>query len=104
MEKQPQPKYAFVLDGKGFIVGAELVYEGESCDFAYTTESFPTGVVLIKPKWNGVEWIEGETEEEKAERESQQLLESLKPTPEELANAELEIKLLTMLTELEVIQ
>ncbi|WGF39876.1 MULTISPECIES: hypothetical protein [Lysinibacillus] len=62
----------------------------------------PSG--LFKYKWNGAEWIEGETEEEKTEREALQLLESLKPTLEELANAELEIKMLTILTELEVIQ
>ncbi|MEQ6049478.1 hypothetical protein U2I53_10570 [Lysinibacillus capsici] len=59
---------------------------------------------LFKAKWTGVEWIEGETEEEKAEREAQRLLESLKPSPSEISNAELEIKIVTMLTELEVIQ
>ncbi|GEM_PF-1134782 len=59
---------------------------------------------LWTPMWNGAEWVEGETGEERAERESQQLLESLKPSPQEVVDAELEIKLLTMLTELEVIQ
>lgn len=59
---------------------------------------------LYRAKWNGTEWIEGETEEEKTERESQQLLESLKPSPNEIADAELEIKMLTMLTDLGVIQ
>ena len=59
---------------------------------------------LYRPKWIDDEWIEGETEEEKAERESQQLIESLKPSPSEIADAELEIKMLTMLTDLGVIQ
>jgi len=59
---------------------------------------------FYKPKWTGAEWVEGETEEEKAEREEKQLIESLKPSPQEIANAELEIKILTTLTELGVIQ
>lgn len=68
----------------------------------FITVDFPSN--LFKPKWNGIEWVEGETEEEKAEREAQQLLESLKPSPTEIADAELEIKLITILTELEVTQ
>lgn len=68
----------------------------------FITVDIPSG--LFKHRWNGAEWVEGETAEERAERESQQLLESLKPSPEEIADAELEIKIVTMLTELEVIQ
>lgn len=59
---------------------------------------------LYRAKWNGTEWVEGETLEERAERESQLLLESLKSSPSQIADAELEIKILTTLTELGVIQ
>ncbi|WP_025116245.1 hypothetical protein [Lysinibacillus fusiformis] len=68
----------------------------------FNTGDIPSG--LFKPKWNGVQWVEGESEKEKSEREAQQLLESLKPSPSEIADAELEIKIATMPTELEVIQ
>lgn len=66
------------------------------------TVKLPQSPPLFKPKWNGDNWIEGETKEEKAEREAQQLLESIKPSPTEIADAELEIKLITILTELGV--
>ena len=59
---------------------------------------------LFKARWTGEEWIEGELEEERTNRESQYLLDTLKPSPSELADAELEIKVITMLTELGVIQ
>lgn len=68
------------------------------------TVQLPQPMPFYKPKWTGAEWVEGETEEEKAEREEKQLIESLKPSPQEIANAELEIKILTTLTELGVIQ
>lgn len=101
-------KHVYEIDDKGFlkeIYLANVDSEGNILDEdkqGFITVDYPSG--LWKRKWNGTEWIEGETEEEKAEREAQQLLESLKPSPSEIANAELEIKVITMLTELGVIQ
>ncbi|MED4699612.1 hypothetical protein P9436_11155 [Lysinibacillus capsici] len=65
------------------------------------TLDIPQG--FYRPKWDINKWVEGESVREKADREAQQLLDSLKPSPSEIANAELEIKFITMLTELEVI-
>lgn len=96
--------YAFVVDQNGFISHSVIIDDLENIPENTVIEMFPTNLVLIKPKWNGSTWIEGETEEEKAERESQQLLESLKPTPVEIADAELEIKMITMLSDLGVVQ
>lgn len=61
----------------------------------------PHGLYIIK--WNGAEWVEGESEAELAEREAKQQLETLLPSPEEIEDAELEIKMITLLTELGVI-
>ena len=93
---------AYTVDTKGFIVDVILVD---------TSEEVPEMAILDKienyyhkPRWNGSEWVEGESAEEKSNREAQQLLESLKPSPQELADAEIEIKMITMLTEMGVIQ
>lgn len=59
---------------------------------------------IYKPRYVGTQWVEGETEAEKSVRESNQLIESLKPSPTEISDAELEIKLITTLTELGVIR
>lgn len=64
----------------------------------------PSDGSLWTPMWNGTEWIEGETLDEKTERESQQLVESLKPSLSEISDAELEIKIISMLREMGVIQ
>lgn len=104
----------YQLDENGFISEIYLgsfdedgklidpIFNDEDIIICLTT--LPQPLLFNKPKWNGSEWVEGESEEEKTEREAQQLLESLKPSPSEIANAELEIKVITMLTELEVVQ
>lgn len=96
-------KFVYVIDAHGFIITSRFV---DTAVRDFESNEIPQTILppVHKPKWNGSEWVEGESEEEKAERESQQLLESLKPSPVELADAELEIKLLTMLTELGVVQ
>lgn len=99
-------EYGFMLYGEEiFLLDDELTPDDER----YVEKSLPTNEMghqlpFQKIKWNGTQWIEGETEEEKIEREAQQLLESLKPSSDEITNAELEIKIVTILTELEVIQ
>jgi len=101
-------KQVYEVDSKGFIKEIHvssveengIILEESKRDFI----SVDPLDILFSPQWNGTEWVEGETAEERAEREAQQLLESLKPSPEEIADAELEIKIVTMLTELEVIQ
>lgn len=101
-------KQVYEIDEQGFLLEihtADVDVNGNILDEdkqGFIVIDIPVG--LWKKKWTGSEWIEGETEDERAEREAQQLLESLKPSPEEIANAELEIKIATMLTELEVIQ
>ncbi|MFF5816347.1 hypothetical protein [Lysinibacillus capsici] len=101
-------KHVYEIDEMGFLKEvylADVDSEGNILDEdkqGFITVDYPSG--LWKRKWTGSEWIEGESEEEKAEREAQQLLESIKPSPTEIADAELEIKLITILTELGVTQ
>lgn len=101
-------KHVYEIDEMGFLKEvylADVDSEGNILDEdkqGFITFDYPSG--LWKKKWNGDQWIEGESEEEKAEREAQQLLESLKPSSSEIADAELEIKLITILTELRVTQ
>lgn len=104
MEESSNDKLiGYAIDDNGFIIDTVLV--GGNFDYIYSNViTVPYNSEYHRNRWDGEKWIEGETEEEKTERESQQLLESLKPSPEEIANAELEIKMLTMLTDLGVIQ
>lgn len=89
--------YFFVVDEGGFITGAtEKSNVNTVSDLNIKT--------FIKPKWTGTEWVEGETEEEQSQRESLQYLESLKPTPQELEDADLEIKVLSLLFEMGIVQ
>lgn len=102
-------KEIYEVNSEGFIINnfmGEFDNSGELVKPVgdYVTVRLPQPLYFYKAKFDGTQWIDGETEEEKAERESQQLLESLKPSPSEIANAEIEIKILTTLTELGVIQ
>jgi len=96
-------KFVYVIDAHGFIITSRVV-DTTVRDFENNEIPHTMLPPVHKHKWNGSEWVEGESEEEKVERESQQLLESLKPSPVELADAELEIKMLTILTDLGVVQ
>lgn len=96
-------KQVYKIDDQGFIIDSYIVKNDEiTSDFLDVP--LPQPLLFYRPKWNGSEWIEGESQSEREEHESQQLLESLKPSPTEIADAELEIKIATMLTELEVIE
>ncbi|MGE8004391.1 hypothetical protein [Lysinibacillus sp. NPDC093216] len=95
--------YAYEIDSEGYIINNYVIDGDIIVPDGCITEQLPQPLLFYRPKWSGKEWVEGETEEEKAERESQQLLESLKPSPPEIVDAELEIKMITMLREMEVI-
>jgi len=98
-------RIAYIVDDNGFVIDSYVVSSvTEYVDGNIIVVRPPIDVSFYKRKWDGNKWVEGETEEEKGEREAQQLLETLKPTPSEIADAELEIKILTTLTELGVIQ
>lgn len=64
-------------------------------------EDYPTG--LIKQRWDGAKWVEGATDAELEEYQAQLTLDSMKPSQEEINDAELEIKMITLLMEMELI-
>lgn len=97
----------YEINKQGFVINVDTANIDESGNILDEDKKHMIAVGyqgLYKAKWNDAEWIEGATQEELEERESQHLLESLKPSQNEIANAELEIKILTMLTELGVVQ
>lgn len=96
--------YAYEINTQGYIINNYLIGGDVLIPESCITEQLPQPLTFYRPKWNGTKWTEGETMEEKANRESQQIVESLKPSPLKIADAELEIKLLTMLKDLGVIQ
>lgn len=101
-------KEIYKINREGFIVDNYLGEFNEDATLIspvgeFITESLPQPLHFYKPKWNGSEWVEGESEEEKYERESLENLNSLQPTPEEIADSELEIKMLTLLLEMGIV-
>lgn len=102
-------KHIYQLNSDGFI---EEVFLGEFDDEGqlidpvgeYVTTDLPQPLPFYRPKWNGSKWIEGATKEELEKHKEQQLLENLQPSVEEILDADLEIKILTMLLEMEVIE
>lgn len=102
MEENMRFITGYYVDNEGFIIET-IPIDLEN----YVAED---NLIVTQPKqsfctfkWNGTEWIEGVTQEEIEEREAQQLLESMKPSQNELSDAELEIKIITLLTDLEVV-
>lgn len=95
--------YAYKINDNGYIIDNYLISGEIDIPKDCILVQLPQPLLFHKTKWNGKEWIEGESEEEKEARESQSLLDSLKPSLTEIENAELEIKLITLLTELGVI-
>ncbi|MFJ7646940.1 hypothetical protein ACIQ1H_05300 [Lysinibacillus sp. NPDC097279] len=69
----------------------------------YVTTDLPQPLLFYQPKWDDTQWVEGATEEELVKHKEQQLLDNLKPSVEEITDADLEIKILTILLEMEVI-
>lgn len=100
-------KQVYEITENGFIndIYVATIEDGNIIDEdkqGFITVDYPNNI--FKPKWDGEKWVEGESIEEKTDRESKGILELLKPSQNEITDAELEIKMLTILTELGVIQ
>ena len=98
----------YKVDDNGYIIDnyvGEFDEEGNlvSPEGDFVTESLPQPLHFFQPRWNGEEWEEGETEDMRAVREMHALEMSLEPDPDVVRDAMLEIKILNLLTDLEVL-
>lgn len=95
------------IDGTGSVVmlNIELPFNQRGFDSLWLEENEEVPDSYIEaftsggfhyPRWNGTEWTEGLTQEE---IDAEKLLSNLIPTAEQIKNAELEIKILTLLQE-----
>lgn len=99
-------KTIYGIDEQGFMTyeTMEIGYEDDVPE-GYVDTPLPTNkkgnqLPFWKPKWTGTEWVEGKTTEE---FEEEAMLELLNPTPQEVSEAEFEIKILNTLMEVELI-
>ncbi|MGE7840778.1 hypothetical protein ACQKNX_08295 [Lysinibacillus sp. NPDC093712] len=69
----------------------------------YCFETLPQPLLFYKPRWNGLDWEEGESDVEKTIREELLLIESTTPSKEELEDSDFKIKTITLLMEMEII-
>lgn len=101
-------KVVYEIDGKGYIIEryvAEFkdgnmitVFEGK----AIVEKDLPSPNDLYIPKWENGKWVEGETEEGKAIRLSEEELAKLLPENNALEDAEFEVKVTSLLLKLGV--
>lgn len=96
----------YEVDADGF-----MTYQTMEID---DTEEIPSGFIDVplptdnqghqlpfwRPRWTGTEWVEDKTREE---FEEEAMLESLNPTQQQITDAELEIKILNTLMEVDLI-
>ncbi|POZ56258.1 hypothetical protein LYSIN_01041 [Lysinibacillus sphaericus] len=102
-------KQVYQVDSDGFIVEVflgEFDDQGQLIDpiGEYITTDLPQPLLFYRPKWDGTQWLEGATEDVLAKHKEQQLMDNLRPSVQEITDADLEIKILTMLLEMQVIQ
>lgn len=96
------------IDGNGYLVFDKHKYlqYGEEIPDDYITTPLPTDengkqLPFYRPRWTGTEWVEDKSQQEIDE---EKLLNSLIPTAQEIADAELTIKVYEILQIAEVIE
>ena len=99
-------KTIYAIDKQGFMTyeTVEIGYRDDVpagyVDIPLPTDKNGNQLPFWEPKWTGTEWVEGKSIEE---FEEEAMLELLSPTPKEVSEAELEIKILNTLMEVELI-
>lgn len=97
-------RVAYIIDNDGYIIDS-LIIKSEKEEFKDNIVSIsqPDNVSFYRRRWNGSEWVEGETQEDKNKREYNEYLASLIPSDKELDEARIEIKSITLLQEMGVV-
>ncbi|WP_313894299.1 hypothetical protein [Psychrobacillus sp.] len=107
-------KQACEIDARGFMTGEVIVIEPVKYDEKESpVYDIPRGYIdvplpfnesgqlpFFRPRWTGTAWVEDKTQ---VEFEEDDFLKSLIPSKEELADADIEIKTILLLMEMEVI-
>lgn len=99
-------KTVYEIDKDGFMTYRTADIDvGSPVPPNYVSEGLPTDsegnqLPFWRPRWDGEMWSEGKSQEEFDE---EKVLESLTPSPEEMYNADFEIRMITLLFEMEVI-
>jgi len=96
-------KYAFVINKNGYVIDSEFITKEQEKEEKYITLPFPIENLLYIPRWNGVEWVEGETEEDRNKREYNEYVASLIPSNSEIEEARIEIKSIKLLQDMGVV-
>lgn len=99
-------KEVYEIDEFGFVIDAHVAEVDDLNNILDYTKikMIPVGYQgLNKPRWNGSEWTEGESEEEKELREYDNYIQSLVPSQQAIQKAQLEIEVLNIINELGVI-
>ena len=97
-------RIAYIVDNDGYIIESIVIKsEKEEVNGDIVSISQPNNISFYRRRWNGVEWVEGETEEDKSKREYNEYLASLIPSNSEIEEARIEIKSIKLLQDMGVV-
>lgn len=104
MESKLIDRVGYIIDKNGYVIDSIIVKsEFEEVKDNVVSISQPLGVSFYNRRWNGYEWVEGETVEEKEKREHLEYLNSNKPSQEEIEKAKFELQTIETLKSLGVV-
>jgi len=97
-------RIAYIVDNDGYIIESIVIKsEKEEVNGDIVSISQPNNISFYRRRWNGVEWVEGETEEDRNKREYNEYLASLIPSNSEIEEARIEIKSIKLLQDMGVV-
>lgn len=97
-------RIAYIIDNDGYITDSIVIKsEKEEVNGNIVSISQPNNISFYRRRWNGIEWVEGETEEDRNKREYREYLASLIPSDSEVEEARIEIKSIKLLQDMGVV-
>ena len=97
-------RIAYIIDNDGYIIDSIVIKsEKEEVNGNIVSISQPDNISFYRRRWNGFEWVEGETEEDRNKREYREYLASLTPSNSEIEEARIEIKSIKLLQDMGVV-
>lgn len=97
-------RIAYIIDNDGYIIDSIVIKtEKEEVNGNIVSISQPNNISFYRRRWNGIEWVEGETEEDRNKREYIEYMNKFEPSYSEIEDAKLEIKTIEIIKEIGVI-